>query len=109
PAFETIWLAVLNHPNFSQADLSKLRLIHLLGVPERLAQMQAVLPHAIQVSSYGATECSSFLSMGKVNESLEIRTTTGGHPIPGIHARVVAPGSTQDLPNGELGEIIYRG
>ena len=109
PAFETIWLAVLNHPDFNQADLSKLRLIHLLGVPERLAQMQAVLPHAIQVSSYGATECSSFLSMGKVNESLEIRTTTGGHPIPGIHARVVAPGSTQDLPNGELGEIIYRG
>jgi len=61
------------------------------------------------VSSYGATECSSFLSMGKVDESLEIRTTTGGHPIPGIDARVVEPGSSQDLPDGELGEIIYRG
>lgn len=109
PAFETIWLAVLNHPDFSQADLGKLRVIHLLGVPERLAQMQAVIPHAIQVSSYGATESSGFLSLGKVNETLEIRTTTGGHPIPGIQARVVAPGSTQDLPSGELGEIIYRG
>ena len=109
PAFETIWLAVLNHPDFPQADLGNLRIIHLLGVAERLAQMQAVLPHAIQVSSYGATECSSFLSMGKVDESLEIRTTTGGHPIPGIDARVVEPGSSQDLPDGELGEIIYRG
>lgn len=109
PAFETIWLAVLNHADFEEADLGNIRIIHLLGVAERLAQMQAVLPHAIQVSSYGATECSSFLSMGKVNESLEVRTTTGGHPIPGITARVVAPGTNQDLPNGELGEIIYRG
>ena len=109
PIFETIWLAVLNHPDFEQADFSKLRIIDLIGVAERLAQMQAVLPHAIQVSSYGATESSSWLSMGKVNESLEVRTTTGGHPIPGIHARVVVPDSSEDLPAGELGEIIYRG
>ena len=60
PAFETIWLEVLNHPRFPAGrHLSALRLIQNIAVPERLAQMQKRdCPSATQVSSFGATECA---------------------------------------------------
>jgi fatty-acyl-CoA synthase len=47
PAFDLIWMAVLNHPEFGSADLSRLRLIQSITTPERLAQFQAALPHAV--------------------------------------------------------------
>ena len=50
PAFETIWLGVLNHPDFPTADLSGLRLIQNIAVPERLVQMQKATPAAVEVS-----------------------------------------------------------
>ena len=39
PSFETIWLAVLNHPDFEAADLSRLTRIVNVGIPERLRAM----------------------------------------------------------------------
>ena len=46
PAFETMWLQVLDHPDFDPADLSALRLILAVGVPERLRSMQDRFPQA---------------------------------------------------------------
>jgi fatty-acyl-CoA synthase len=53
PAFELIWMAVLDHPHFPEADLSALRLVMNVGVPERLRRMQEILPQAVQVSMGG--------------------------------------------------------
>ncbi len=36
PVFETIWLAVLDHPKMAQADLSSLRMLLAIGTPEQL-------------------------------------------------------------------------
>jgi fatty-acyl-CoA synthase len=109
PAFETIWLAVLNHPRFPEADLSALRLIQNIAIPERLAQMQAKLPDVPQVCSFGATECSSNLTLTLPDDPLDVRINTLGHPVPGMEIRVVDPETGADRAPGEVGELLFRG
>ncbi|UCF57411.1 MAG: AMP-binding protein [Deltaproteobacteria bacterium] len=109
PAFETIWLAVTNLPQFASTDLSSIRIIHNVGTPERLRQMQAGMPHAIQTSNVGATESSSFLSLHHLSDPLETRLTTGGHPLPGMEVCVIDPVSGANLGPNQRGELLYRG
>ncbi|ONM46420.1 class I adenylate-forming enzyme family protein [Nocardia donostiensis] len=109
PGFETVWLPVLNRPDFARRDLSALRLVMAVGVPERLRDMAARLPHAVQVSCFGMTEASSFLSLSKQTDTHEQRMTTGGHPLPGMQCRVVDPETGRDVPPGTEGELLFRG
>lgn len=109
PAFETIWLGVLNHPRFAQADLSALRLIQNIAVPERLIQMQKVLPNAIEVSSFGATECSSNLTLPLPEDSYETRMYTLGRPLSGMEVRIVDPETGEERAPREVGELLFRG
>lgn len=109
PAFETVWLPVLDHPRFGAADLSALRIVMNVGVDERLRGMQERMPHAVQISSFGATESCSHLALNHLDDSLEKRVTTGGHPLPGMECRVVDPVTGLDVPTDTPGELLYRG
>ncbi|MGW1738579.1 class I adenylate-forming enzyme family protein [Nocardia sp. NPDC001965] len=109
PGFETVWLPVLNHPDFATRDLSALRLVMTVGVPERVRDMANRLPHAVQVSCFGMTEASSFLSLSEQTDTQEQRTTTGGRPLPGMECRVVDPETGLDLAPGTEGELLFRG
>ncbi len=109
PAFETIWLAVLNHPRFDSTDLGSLRLVLNVGTRERLEQMQRRLPQAIQISSYGCTELGGVIAFGHVEDPLELRVTTSGRPFPGMEIRIVDPETGEELPPGRRGEIVGRG
>jgi fatty-acyl-CoA synthase len=109
PAFETLWLQVLNHPRFDEVDLSALRLIQNIATPERLIYLQSRLPSAIEVSSYGATECSSNLTLPLPDEPYEVRMHTLGHPLPGIEVKVVDPETGAERPAGQVGELCFRG
>jgi fatty-acyl-CoA synthase len=109
PAFETIWLQVLDHPRFPEADLGALRLIQNIAIPERLQQMHDRLPTAIQVSSFGATECSSNLTLPDPGDPLEVRIATLGDPVPGMEIRITDPETGTPRPAGETGELCLRG
>ena len=109
PTFETIWLAMLNHPDFESSDLSPLRLVFNVGNPVRLRQQQERLPNAPQVSGFGSTEASSFLTMGEADDPLDERVNTTGRPLPGIDLRIVDPETNEPVPAGTTGEIVYRG
>ncbi|MGI9623810.1 MAG: AMP-binding protein [Acidimicrobiales bacterium] len=109
PAFETIWLAVLDHADFEEADLSALRIVVNVGVPERLRSMQERLPHAVQVSAVGGTEAAGFLSIGVIEDSLDERVETGGHIVAGMEAKLIDPETGKDLPPGNTGELLFRG
>lgn len=109
PGFETVWLPVVNQPDFAERDLSSVRLMMTVGVPERLRDMASRLPDAVQVSCFGMTEASSFLSLNHQSDTLEQRVTTGGHPLPGMECRVIDPDTGQDLPPDTEGELLFRG
>ena len=108
-AFETIWLPVVNQPDFNDRDLSSVRIVMTVGVTERLRDMASRLPDAVQVSCFGMTEASSFLSLSYLTDTLEQRVTTGGHPMPGMECRVVDPVTGVDLPPDTEGELLFRG
>jgi fatty-acyl-CoA synthase len=70
--------------------------------------MQRTVPHATQVSCFGMTESGGSICMGAPSDSLEARTTTSGHPLPGMELRTVdALGA--DCPRGIPGELLFRG
>jgi fatty-acyl-CoA synthase len=109
PAFETIWLQVLDHPRFPEADLSAIRLIQNIAIPERLQQMNDRLPTALQVSSFGATECSSNLTLPDPDDPIEVRIKTLGSAVPGMEIKIVDRDSGEDLGPGLVGELCLRG
>jgi fatty-acyl-CoA synthase len=108
-SFETIWMPVLNRPDFAEFDLSRIRAVMAVGVPERLRDMTSRLPDAIQVSCVAMTESSAFLTLNRLDDPFEARMTTGGHPMPGMQCRVVDPETGADVPPGTEGELLFRG
>ena len=109
PAFETIWLPVLDHPTFAARDLSALRLVINVGSPERMRSMQARVPQAVQLSCLGMTESFGFCCVGSPDDPPEFRATTSGRPLRHMEATVVDPDSGRPVPPGTPGEFRFRG
>ena len=110
PAFETIWLRVLDHPRFAQADLSALRIVLNAGTAARLRQLEARLPAVTkQVANYGCTEGSGHVSINLPSDPLELRINTGGHPLPRDGGPDRRPRHRRGARPGEVGEILFRG
>jgi len=57
-AFDLIWVAVLEHPDFASTDLSNLRLVNVNGVPERQRLMAATEGNSLSPKSR-CKRCSS--------------------------------------------------
>lgn len=109
PAFETIWLPVLDHPDFAAADLSALRMVINVGAPERMRSMQARLPQAVQLSCLGMTESFGFCCVGSPDDPAEVRATTSGRPLRHMEAMVVDPETGVEVAPGVPGEFRFRG
>ncbi|MGB1532860.1 MAG: class I adenylate-forming enzyme family protein [Acidimicrobiales bacterium] len=109
PAFETIWVPIVNHPNREEGDFDSVRVIQVVGVPERLRQFQEQTPHAPILNCFGQTEVCAYLSLSELDDEPELRFTKGGFPMPGMEAEVHDPDTGEVLPNGSVGELWYRG
>jgi fatty-acyl-CoA synthase len=109
PVFDTIWLDVLNHPDYPATDLSALRVLLLLGTPESLRLTQARMPGVAQISGSGSTESCANLVLGSARDPLEKRLTTCGKLMGGMEIRITDPETGGELGAGESGELLFRG
>jgi fatty-acyl-CoA synthase len=107
--FETIWLPVLDHPRFPEADLAGVRTIYMVGVPERMRFFQERTPWAKIGTAFGMTECSAHLALAGPVADEETRLTTAGQVQPEMEARILDPETRQELPPNTDGEVVYRG
>ena len=107
--FETIWLPIIGHPDRTEGDLDNQRSIMVVGVEERLRQIQAATPHAPVLNCFGQTEACAFLSLSVAEDPLELRMTRGGLPMPGMECEVHDPDTDELLPPDSVGELWYRG
>lgn len=108
PIYPPITQALLAHPDFATTDFRAVRVWANVAPPETLRRFQAAIPHAPQITMYGATEGGA-VTLGDPDDSLHARLATCGAPLAGNEIRVIDPETGTDLPPGALGEIVFRG
>jgi acyl-CoA synthetase (AMP-forming)/AMP-acid ligase II len=111
PGPPTVFQSILDHPRFSEFDLSSLRL-SVTGaavVPvEVVRRMREELRFQTVVTGYGLTETTGTVSMCRHDDPPEIVATTVGRPLAGVEVKVVDDSGTEQA-TGDPGEILVRG
>jgi fatty-acyl-CoA synthase len=108
----TMFIAELNHPEFSSFDLSSLRTGIMAGSPCPIEVMKAVVERmgAREITiAYGQTESSPVITQTRTNDPIDLRVTTVGRPLPHVEVKIVDPSTGRELPPGEQGELCTRG
>ncbi len=107
----TMFIAQLEHPEFSQFDLSSLRTGIMAGSPCPIEVMKKVMKtmHMEQVLiAYGQTELSPVNHMTTVDDPIEKRVTSVGRPTAHLEIQLIDE-NNQQVPVGQAGEICVRG
>jgi acyl-CoA synthetase (AMP-forming)/AMP-acid ligase II len=100
---------LIHDPRFERADLSSLQLVTLGSAPlapDTLLRLQAVLPTAAVLNSYGQTE-GGYATFTMDPEGARSRPGAVGKPKPPVEVRIVDETGV-DLPVGDVGEVITR-
>lgn len=107
----TMLLAVLQHPNFDQYDLSSLKMILSGGASIPVALMEQVHERigADPWIIYAQTEASCTMTQTLPDDLFELKASTCGVPLPHTEVKIVDPATGQTVPCGERGEICTRG
>jgi fatty-acyl-CoA synthase len=108
----TMFIAVLDHPEFSRFDVSSLRTGIMAGSPCPIELMRRVVRdlHMPEVAiGYGMTEMSPIATFTAIDDPLERRVGSVGRVFPHVEARIVDPATGQVVPRGQSGEFCARG
>ncbi|MBE0600541.1 MAG: AMP-binding protein [Firmicutes bacterium] len=108
----TMFIGMLEHPEFDRYDFSTLRTGIMAGSPCPIKTMRDVTEkmhlHELTIT-YGQTECSPGMTMSRTDDPLEIRVSTVGRLLPHTEGMIVDPETGREVPRGTPGEIITRG
>jgi acyl-CoA synthetase (AMP-forming)/AMP-acid ligase II len=100
---------LIHHPAFASADLTSLRKL-ILGsaplAPHTLQALQARLPGADVLNSYGMTE-GGHATFTMDPEAARTRPGAVGRPTPPVEVRIVDDAGAA-CPTGEVGEVLTR-
>ncbi|MDR0816356.1 MAG: AMP-binding protein [Desulfovibrio sp.] len=108
----TMFLAELEHKLFKRVDVSSLRTGIMSGsvCPEPLMRRVVEDMYMKEITiCYGLTEGSPVMTQSDINDPLTLRCETVGCAMPGIEVRIGDPDTCEELPRGEVGEILCRG
>jgi fatty-acyl-CoA synthase/long-chain acyl-CoA synthetase len=109
PWFPAIIQSLLNEPTFAPEMLSTLRTMMLIGPTALLERVESLFPWARLINGCGMTETAGLYAVSELDDSSEQRTSTGGTMVQGVEARIVDVSTGEDLPPGNVGEILVRG
>jgi len=108
----TMFIAMLEHPDFNKFKFPKLRTGIMAGSPCPIKVMKQVVEKmgAREITiAYGQTEASPVCTQTRVDDSIELRVSTVGRPLPFIECKVVNPETNEEVPPGTHGEFVARG
>nr|WP_210308935.1 AMP-binding protein [Ochrobactrum sp. CM-21-5] len=107
----TMFIAMLDHPDFARFDLGTLRTGIMAGSPCPIEVMRRVIHemHQSEITiAYGMTETSPVSFQSSTTDPLERRVSTVGRIHPHLEVKIVdADGKI--VPCGEKGELLTRG
>jgi len=111
PGAPAIYQAMLESPDREKRDLSSLRfaVTGAAVVPVALVErMQSELSFDLVLTAFGMTECVVG-TMCRRGDPPELVAGTCGRVVPGLEVRIAKPGTNDELPVGEEGELLFRG
>jgi fatty-acyl-CoA synthase len=108
----TMFIAMQNHPEFAERDLSSLR----TGIMAGSVCPIEVMKHCINdmnmsevAIAYGMTETSPVSCQTLIDDDLERRTSSIGRAHPHVEIKIVDPESGDEVERGQPGEFCTRG
>jgi fatty-acyl-CoA synthase len=107
----TMFIAQLEHPNFSRYDFSSLRTGIMAGSPcpvDTMRQVQSRMNMTEITVCYGMTETSPVSAQSLASDPLERRVSTVGTVHPHVEIKIVNE-KGEVLPRGLPGELCTRG
>jgi fatty-acyl-CoA synthase len=108
----TMFIAMLDHPDFGDYDLTSLRTGTMAGSPCPVEVMKRVVTamHMEEVTiAYGMTETSPVSFQSRTDDPIERRVSTVGRIMPHVECKIVDPDSGRVTPRGVPGELCTRG
>nr|MCR5608546.1 AMP-binding protein [Lachnospiraceae bacterium] len=108
----TMFIAMLEHPDFEKTDFSYMRTGIMAGSPCPISVMQDVVDKMNMKEItivYGQTEASPGCTMSSTDDPIEVRVGTVGGPLPGVECKIVDPETNEEVPVGVTGEFVARG
>jgi fatty-acyl-CoA synthase len=107
----TMFIAILNHPDFARHDLSSLRRGIMAGAPcpiEVMKEVAAKMNMGEITIAYGMTETSPVSFQSSRDDPLELRVSTVGRIQPHLEVKIVDTAG-KVVRRGEAGELCTRG
>jgi fatty-acyl-CoA synthase len=107
----TMFIAILNHPDFEKYDMASLRTGIMAGAPcpvETMNQVRTKMNCSEIVIAFGQTESAPVMTMTRRDDPVELRVSTVGRLLPDIEGKIIDPDSSMDLPPDTQGEIVTR-
>jgi len=108
----TMFIAMLEHEDFSKTDFSSMRTGIMAGSPCPIKVMQDVVDKMNMKEItivFGQTEASPGCTQSRVDDPIELRVNTVGRALPGVECRIVDPVTNEVLPPNTDGEFVARG
>ncbi len=108
----TMFIAELEHPEFSRFDLSRLRTGIMAGSPCPIEVMKRVVREMNlreMTIAYGLTEASPVITQTTTGDPIELRVTTVGKPLPHTEVKIIDVSTGEIVPRGTPGELCTRG
>ena len=108
----TMFIAILQHPEFKNYSFSNLRTGIMAGSPCPIKVMREVVDKMNMTETtiaYGLTEGSPVCTQTRIDDSIELRVSTVGRSLPFMECKVIDPDTGDDCTAGVPGEFIVRG
>ncbi len=108
----TMFIGMLEHPDFETYDFSHMRTGIMAGSPcpiKTMHDVQQKMNMTEIVIVFGQTEAAPGCTMTTTDDSVEHRCSTVGKAFPGVECKIVDPETNRTLPAGEIGEFCARG
>jgi fatty-acyl-CoA synthase len=106
------FIAMMEEPEYRKFNLQSLRTGIMGGAQCPLEVMKRVAGEMGAreiVIGYGQTEASSWITMTRPDDPLELRVSTVGRALPNVEVKLIDPLSGQEVSTGAVGEICARG
>ena len=111
PGVPTIYVAIINYPEVKKYKLTTIRacISGAAPLPVVVRKKFMELTGGLLVEGYGLSEASPVTHVNPLDDPKKIKDGSIGIPFPNTDAKIVDVETGEELPIGEVGELVVKG